>query len=478
MADRMTWARRTALPALALMLAAAAARAGDAPDLDRALKQQAPAVVKYLQSRGDRTAAVLKFLVDPGDGKLRDNVGDLNRTLADRMEVALVLALDPADEQSLGILTHASDVVAKSHDKTLNHRTENGRAAFFPTDVPPLAIPRAWVRPMQDDKAAADAFVTGEVVVARDWKSLRVRLQVFDRKDPKDLHAVGDEFAAAIDPRTLSEMGVSFAHKKGVPDGPDDSASEQEDKVAFQPPTLPNSPPPTPDEAEKRQKAWEQFLRDCPVEFQILYNGKPVTVRDGAVDTPDEDDVVTFRLKNNDPKMTYGVVLKINGESTIEHQTLPALDCYKWVLAPGEEITVDGFQGDNEVATGFKVLAPAASRARAVNYGDNAGLFSLAVFRAAASDDDRALVTNDDKRNQDVKAVSRGSLVTPGGKQPEQSLKALQDALTVGDGLSNAAKRGIIVPDKEHPSKIKHVDFIPVPRMDYAVELRYYQPKE
>ena len=367
--------------------------------------------------------------------------------------------------------------MTKAHDKTLNHRTPSGRAAFFPSDVPPLTIPRAWVAAGQDGKAAADAFVTGEVVVARDWRSLQVRLQVFDRKDPKDLHAVGEPFTAAVDPRTLMEMGVGFVHKKGVPDGPDDTANDQDDKVALLPTQLPG-PPPTPDEAAKRQKAWEQFQVDSPIDFQILYNGKPAPVHDGAADTPGEDDAVTFRLKNNDLKATYGLVLKINGESTIDRQTLPPLDCYKWVLAPGEEITVDGFQGDGNTAKGFKVLAPAESKARAVNYADNAGLFSLTVFRSAESDGDRALASSDDKKNQDVKAVSRGSLGTPGGDHPPQSLKALQNALTVGDALTNAAKRGIIVPDKEHPSLVKHVDFVPYPRVEFAVELRYYEPKE
>ncbi|HVS40018.1 MAG TPA: hypothetical protein VMS17_30950 [Gemmataceae bacterium] len=477
MANRAMWAPATVLAALALALTAAGARADTALDLDRALKQQAPQVLQYLQKRDDKNIAVLKFLADYGDGKLRDNVGALNRMMADRLEVALVLALDPAHDQQMCVLTHASDAVEKSRDRTLNHRTEEGRAAFFPTDLPPLRFKRAWVAPGEDDTAPADAFVTGEAVVAKDWKTVKIRLQAFDRKDPKDIHVIGDWFTVAVDPRMLMEMDVSFVHKKGVPDGPDDSASEQAEKVAYLTPSIPGTPPLPPVEEKKQEEAWAEFLRNSPVELKILYKGNPIPIHEGAVDTPDKDDVVTFHLRNTDPKTTYGVVLKINGESTIDRQTLPPLDCYKWILSPGEEITIDGYQGEGDTAKGFKVLAPAASRGQAVNYGDDAGVFSLVVFRAADAEGDKAFVLGDEKHNQDVKAVSRGSLVTPGGDQPPQSLKALQDALTPST-LSNAAKKGIIVPDKEHPSKVKHVDFTPFPRPEWALEVRYYQPRD
>ena len=124
MRDATTWANRAAVPAvLALALAAAGARADDAVSIDRALKKQAPAIKKDLLDHGYRTVGVLKFLAASSAGKPRDDLGALNRTLADRLEVALVLSLDADDEDKLSVLTHASDAVAKSGNKGLDHLT-------------------------------------------------------------------------------------------------------------------------------------------------------------------------------------------------------------------------------------------------------------------------------------------------------------------------------------------------------------------
>jgi hypothetical protein len=468
-----TWACRVAVSA-ALALTAAGARADDAPTIDQALKNQAPGILKQLAERRDQNVAVLKFLADYGDGQLRDNVDLLNRTLADRLKVALVLALTDDDERSFSILTHASDAVDASGDKTLNHRTETGRAGFF-SDHPPV-FPRAWVRPGQTKLAVADAFLTGEAVVAEDWKSMRVRIQLFDRTAPKSLQTIGDWVVVSVDPRTLTEMDASYSHKKGVPDDPDDAPAQQVAKLDVLTPTIPGAPALPQEEEKKKQEAWDKFLQDSPVTLQIRYNGKEAPIREGAVETPTADDSVSFHLKNNDPNTTYGVVLKINGESSIDRQKLAPLDCYKWVLAPGREIAIDGYQMDGESAKGFKVLAPTTSKTQETNYGDDAGVFSLVVFREAGKDD-AAVVRQDQKRDEEVKAISRGSLTTR-GEQPPRSLKGLQDELTPA-ALSSAPSKGIIVPeDKDHPSKIDHVDFTPFPRPEWSLVVRYYQPQK
>ena len=86
---------------------------------------------------------------------------------------------------------------------------------------------------------------------------------------------------------------------------------------------------------------------------------------------------------------------------------------------------MEGFQTDDESAKRFKVLPPAeSSKTEAINYGDDkAGVFSLVVFRAADKEDD-AFVRNDEKSNLDVKAVSRGSLVTRGVQPPRISRRS------------------------------------------------------
>ena len=67
-----------------LIPAGSAARA-DYDDLDAGLREQAPKLLQYLQKKNCENVAVLKFLVDRGDGKATDNAGPLNAGVADRL---------------------------------------------------------------------------------------------------------------------------------------------------------------------------------------------------------------------------------------------------------------------------------------------------------------------------------------------------------------------------------------------------------
>src|SRR5467141_1148920 len=90
----------------AALLAAPAAAPASSDELDAKLRAAAPAVLKYVKAKKYENVGVLKFLVDRGDGKPTDNAGALNLGLADRLEVALILAL-PNDD--LGVIYRASD---------------------------------------------------------------------------------------------------------------------------------------------------------------------------------------------------------------------------------------------------------------------------------------------------------------------------------------------------------------------------------
>src|SRR5260370_33767414 len=111
--------------AAVLPAAAGAARAADPLPLDKALRQAAPAVLRELHARkGVTNVGVLKSLAARGDGDPRDDLGAINRSLADRLEVALVLAQEDGDD--LHVLMHASDAVAAAPKATrarLTHLT-------------------------------------------------------------------------------------------------------------------------------------------------------------------------------------------------------------------------------------------------------------------------------------------------------------------------------------------------------------------
>ena len=117
-----------ALPVVLALAAPAAA----APTLEEALVANAPAVVKRLQAMGCRNVGVLKFLATKDGDKLSDNVGTLNMTLANRLEIALLLANDP--KTPLGIITNASAVAQRTPGAS--HLTKDGRLKLFGARYP------------------------------------------------------------------------------------------------------------------------------------------------------------------------------------------------------------------------------------------------------------------------------------------------------------------------------------------------------
>src|SRR5262245_42983953 len=63
------------------------------PRLDAALADKAPEILAVLQKKGYKSVGVLNFDVRRDEGKTTATAGPLNRRMADRLEVALALAM-------------------------------------------------------------------------------------------------------------------------------------------------------------------------------------------------------------------------------------------------------------------------------------------------------------------------------------------------------------------------------------------------
>jgi hypothetical protein len=476
------------IAAVAALAAAAGvagpARAADPPPLplDQALRKAAPGILKEMHARkGVTNVAVLKFLAARGDGEARDDLGAINRSLADRLEVALVLA--QPDDDDLHVLMHASDAIAAAPKGTrarLTHLTPEGRENFFNSG---LEFEPSW----GDGKVAADAFLTGTARLSPDLKIMTVTVQLFDREHAKDdLKEVG-KFTAFADARTLAESGVSFARRRGSDDDPDDARPAADTIVASNLPVYPR-PDAKPDE---QKKDWDQVLNDSPVRLRVYYakdrehpkEDELATIRDGAVPTPEPGQHVVFRLKNTDAKYTYGVVLRVNGENTIEREQLASSrDSYKWVLDPGDEITVAGFQKGDKQAEEFSVAPVETSKQNAVRYGESAGTISMIVYRAAVKDDakDDVLVRKDDDRDVALKSLTRGNLAVTAARPGD--LKALKgelekDSKALADPKNTTRNcRGLLEPGVLIGSEVQKVPFQSLPEPATAVVVRYFKP--
>ena len=101
-------------------------------DLEANLDRVAREMVKKLRSEGIESIDVLKFAVKIGSGGFPPNIGNLNVRLAQKLELALVLA-NPASkkkvDQQVVVARNATEVASKIKDAS--HLTSKGRELLF-----------------------------------------------------------------------------------------------------------------------------------------------------------------------------------------------------------------------------------------------------------------------------------------------------------------------------------------------------------
>ena len=387
---------------------------------------------------------MLKFLVQKGEDPPSDNVGPLNLSIANRLEVALALA-NP--DEDLGIIERASTAVARANNKRANHRTKEGRQALF--DV---KYTLGW----GNQEVSADAFVTGLVVISPNLRTLTVTVQAFG-KQSDDLDTVC-KFTATADARTLAEAGESYLLKGAALPSTMQPCWSRPMKV------LPTS------RAGRKISRWKQ--RNLLSRPKIVYGGEEARVNKGKVREPKEGQEVTFVLKNKGTE-THGVVLMVNGENTIYRERLDPASCYKWILDPGEEIKVRGYQTNLKEFVKFTVLSPEESAKNEMNYNEHAGTFSLIVFRNKKKEEPPVLVKDD--AVQELAAISRGSLTLESKPKPS-TLKALQSRLKKRESdASDPDQRGYVVPGQKTEGSVKQVSFKADPIPVMSCTIRYYQ---
>lgn len=430
-----------------------------ADPLDAALFDSAKGVLASVRAKGYKNVGVVKFLVQRADGPVDDDVGDLNQSLANKLEVALILA---NTDEKFGIIEHATEAV-RGKLPPANHRSEEGRKAFFV---------RKYEIGWSADKVEASGFITGVATLSSDLAKLTIRMQVFDKTGA--LVGLPGEVTAPTNPEMLAQAGFSYvmattrqkALVSGDPPPQETLQKEVVEQVAK-------------GDAGKPASAGEPFaaLKECPVKWTILYNGKPVPVTGNTVPEPDSNDRVEFTL-SNPTQETYGVVLLVNGENTLYQERGTPQVCRKWVLGPEASVTVKGFQTAANTVAPFSVLPQEQPIPDGVRYGDHAGTYRLVVFHGRMSTEGSDLVQRSKTGDENLLAIAR----TRGGARPAgvkpQSLKALQADLR--GRMEGGATRGYVVKgdatEKFETSQVHFVMSTETPVAD--ISLRYMPEKK
>lgn len=451
---------------------------------DRVLKEAAPKILAKLKADGDTGVGVLKFLVKIGDREPSDMVGELNMGLADRLEAALILA---SDSEKLAFVRRASVAVAANQDPRATHLTTDGRKAFFDEKYP-----HAW----KAEKFVPSAFITGLASLDPKNRTMKLELQLF-RKDGV-LKSLLDPIEVSLTRRNMVEAGFSYAltpenspklfgeiRERGTKVKGAVKLKEEEELVVKADEAIKPGETPKPGTLASAPTA-EVAVGICPVKWKILYDNKPQPIEGGKVPEPSETQKVSFEVENTDSKMTYAVVLKVNGVNTLFSQEMESDQCSKWVLPPKAKIMVAGFQRDASTAVPFKVLPPEESKAEFVRYGALAGTFRLTVFPGDEAMTDPFEADKQEYRKQPEfltsVAIARGVTDAASRGNPG-SLKRLQaNLLDVFDESSRPGPigtRGLVVKGNDPTaSPINQVFFKPSPSVPTAdITVRYYSPK-
>ena len=324
--------------------------------------------------------------------------------------------------------------------------------------------------------------------MSKDLKTLRVSFLSFDRTTNK-LEPVPGVSDAEVANRAaaLVELGESFTLRGAFDDGkieakPKEKAKNDQTKEPAKndqtkEPAKNEPPADLPKDKDQSalqaaadvrdQKAAKHPAEDpnAPVKLTVLYNGKPVPiqVRDGKAFVPEPvaGQRVEFVLAKDAKAGRYGVVLKVNGENTLDKQRLPDARCRMYVLTnPGEAVTVRGYQLGTDRLETFRVLSAPESNAREVNYGPDVGTLTLTVFPEG-----RAPVPDLAEDAAERSAVAKAEL------PPSKSFDSLKAKLL------EDANRGLIVEGAQVAGKVQVVNFIPAATPVMTLTIIYYKAK-
>lgn len=416
--------------------------------IDRGLAIGAPAVMQFLRENGYRNVGVLSFRVRSGDSPKAETAALLSQSLAARLEVALVLVEDL--KNPVGIVriggTRAADPAA--------------RAALFASHYP-----LAW----GSEQVKADAFLSGEAQLSPDLRYLTVSVEVFDARGGAPREVV--RFTANADSPTLADAGEPFLTRGGFPN--------RTFRLKKEPPAaaaVSATSKPIDSGAQTTRERNPLLAPDAPVSLEVRYDGHavPFQFADGEafIDEPRAGQAVEFVVRRRrDDGLRYGVVLAVNGANTLFREKKPSPECSKWLLPPGAApLHIRGYQveGRSE-AEAFRVLSDTESPTRAKDFGGDAGIINLVVFRAKEGMPDVGKRPQIDQIARREALISRGALP----ERPPTNLFGMVAAVRNPE----PQVRGLIVEGEAINSAVRgaQANFEENPEMSAAI--RYYTAK-
>ncbi len=344
---------RQLTPGFACLMALASTASARADHVDRVLAGNAGKIFDEVAKLKAKNVAVLKFQTQIGDAKPRFGTASAGVEMVNRLENLLTLMQNPRDPR-FTVLTRAGEAataLAKESKTSIDWTTPEGRKSLFA-----LKLPVLW-----DDKdlRQPDAFVTGTLIVAKDFRSVTIKLCAFTKAAPEQLFDSGTGAGGKLekpllppvymDRAMLASHGLTFSTSRGL------KATGKSRDWFVQDETASKSV------ADRVNQDGAKSVPSAAsrIELQILLDGKPVAIQpdDGSMGEPVFGMISTkeaagqkmrFTLKNHHSER-LAVLLCVNGANTIaiDGETLDDPDKPRgrfrtFVLEPGVQYGIPG----------------------------------------------------------------------------------------------------------------------------------------
>jgi hypothetical protein len=469
--------RRRNTVALAIALAASLVGSSRADNLDVALLNHAPVVIRYLNEHQHRNVGILKFRIHKGKQTNTFKVGPLNDNIVERLENALIAknSVDPLN--TIGIIHDANKVaVANSLGRYDNPA---GQRALFQQNYP-LAWGHSTVKP--------DYMLTGVVTVRPDLKSATVTIEGFGANSPKQDKVAS--FQVQTDRSLLSDLNEGFQIKSRQLGKRKKRNIELEDEAVADA-ADDNSKPQNQLSADLASSGTAQISSSATstdndlLYYEIRYDGQaqPVTTDPNSpgelrVPEPKENQLVSFYLKSKASER-IGVALTVNGKSTLYEQEGDPNHLLAWVIDPGRDYGIDGFQIDKDTRKPFRVLSDAENAA--VTYGPNTGLIHFHIFRSGGASGTKDVAGGDNGAKDDpsaqamnisLRGLNRNALVKAG---KTRSLAELKKTVQEHAHVRPRSRNLFVAADTAVDGAIQN-DEVANPVLVQTIVVRYYKP--
>jgi hypothetical protein len=419
-------------------------------NIDGELLRQAPKVMEYLREQGYENIGVLNFRVSR-NGKKPTLFGSLlNNNMADRLKNALILAIDP--ERPVQVI----DKVRETSDK-VDYTTPAQRMKLFRGKFQvPFDIGEQYV--------SADAFVTGKVSVSGDYATTTIAIEAFNKRRPEVFTKVA-QFDVASDRYVMADLGQGFSlSRRGVQFMR--GATDESDIIEGIHEDVSNR-------LQGVAPAGDADGEPFPVKLTVRYNDQPQTLEPSVLGPdnwnlaePQEGENITFDVENvTDEKL--GLVVMVNGVSTLYMETGQPDQLRRWVLRPRQKCRIKGFHEDMTTYRRIMGLSDEETRKYFEELGgteDIAGLIHVCVFR------------EQEDTSGGLPSVSRGSLRSASprqiGSRPPRTWKEMQQQ--IASTMKMKPGRGLMGPSSDTGEETLKTEELPEVQLTDTMVIRYW----